>query len=828
MNLRFTRLILLAVFILSGIAANAQLKINEYSASNISTIADNFSEYEDWIELYNPGSSAVNLTGFYLSDSKNNPTKWQFPSGTINPGGYLLIFASGKNQVSGGYIHTDFKLTQTKPEAIVLANASGAIVDSITMKPAQTNHSRGRTTDGASTWSVFLSPTPGAANANAFQEYAARPVMSIAPGFYTGTQTVSITSSSPGTTIYYTTNGNVPTTSSTVYSAPVSVSATQVLRAVAVSSTPGVPPSFIESNSYFINSSHTIDVISIFGDQVPTLLNGNQIDAVTGMEYFDQNGQFKTETIGSTNEHGNDSWAYNQRGIDFICKDQYGYNYALKHQIFPQKSRDKFQRVILKAAANDNYPFASGAHVRDAYVNELSQRGKLSLDERTTRFCIMYVNGQYWGVYDIREKVDDADFTEYYYDQPEDDVQFLKTWGSTWSEYGGAQAQTDWNNLRSYISANSMAVQANYDYVDSVYNVGSLVDYFALNSYTVCSDWLNWNTAWWRGLDPNGDKKKWRYTLWDMDATFGHYVNYTGIPDQSPNADPCNVETLPDPGGQGHTEILNALMANPGFKQFYISRYIDLSNTVFSCTNMQNVLDSMIAVIQPEMQGQVNKWGGTVSGWQGNVQTMKTFIDARCVAMQQGMVDCYSLSGPYNLTFDVQPPGAGQIKVNSITVPSYPWQGTYYGGIDIFLKANANSSYVFDYWEIGPGSTITPSTSDTNTTLTVTASDTIIAHFRRPEDPPSGEVLYVPNAFSPNGDGQNDILYVIGGNLESMELVIYNRWGQVVFQSATRSQGWDGTFNGKALNTDVFAYRLKGRTYDQEEVLLTGNITLIK
>lgn len=828
MNIQITRLIILMALTFTGISANAQLKINEFSASNISTIFDDFSEYEDWIELYNPGSSAINLSGYYLSDNKNNPTKWQFTSGTINPGGYLLVFASGRDQISGGFYHTNFKLTQTKPEEVVLADPSGAIIDSITMKPAQMDHSRGRTTDGASTWSVFTTPTPGASNTNAMQEYAATPVMSVQPGFYTATQTVSITSATPGTTIYYTTNGFVPTTASPIYSGPITVSSTQVVRAIAVSSTPGVPSSFIESNTYFINSPHTIDVISIFGDQVMTLLNGTQVDAVTGFEYFDENGQFKTETLGSSNEHGNDSWAYNQRGIDFIARDQYGYNHVLKHQIFPQKNRNKYQRVIIKAAANDNYPFAGGAHVRDAYVHELSQRGKLSLDERTTRFCIMYANGQYWGVYDIREKVDDADFTEHYYDQPEKDLQFLKTWGATWSEYGGAQAQTDWNSLRSFISSNSMAVQANYDYVDSVYNVGSLVDYFVLNSFIVSMDWLNWNTAWWRGLNPNGDKKKWRYTLWDMDATFGHYVNYTGIPDISPNADPCNVEALPDPGGQGHTEILNALLANPGFEQFYISRYIDLSNTVFNCTNMQNVLDSMIAVIQPEMQAQINKWGGSMGGWQANVQTLKDFIDDRCTAISQGMVDCYTLSGPYTITFDVQPPGAGDIKVNSINVPNYPWQGTYYGGIDIFLKANANGSYVFDYWEIGSGSSITPSVNDTNATLNVTAGDTIVAHFRRPEDPPSGEVLYVPNAFSPNGDGQNDILYVLGGKLEEMELVIYNRWGQIVFQSTDRSQGWDGTFNGKPLNTDVFAYRLKGRTYDQEDVLLTGNITLIK
>ena len=94
----------------------------------------------------------------------------------------------------------------------------------------------------------------------------------------------------------------------------------------------------------------------------------------------------------------------------------------------------------------------------------------------------------------MREKVDDHDFTDYYYDQDKNNIQFLKTWGGTWVEYGGPQAQTDWDNLKNYITTNSMANQANYQTVKSQYNTGSVIDYFLLNSYVVCGDWLNWNT----------------------------------------------------------------------------------------------------------------------------------------------------------------------------------------------------------------------------------------------------------------------------------------------------------------------------------------------
>src|SRR5690606_2981512 len=181
-----------------------------------------------------------------------------------------------------------------------------------------------------------------------------------------------------------------------------------------------------------------------------------------------------------------------------------------------------------------------------------------------------------------------------------------------------------------------MTDQANYDYVKGLYNTGSLIDYFILNSYTVCSDWLNWNTGWWRGRNPDGDKKKWRYILWDMDATFGHYVNFTNIPDQSANADPCDPEALGNPGGQGNVPIWNTLLANEDFFADYINRYSDLSGSYFSCDFMHSHLDSLIGLIEPEMPAHIARWGGNIAEWQQNVQNIHDFIDDRCAVINDG------------------------------------------------------------------------------------------------------------------------------------------------------------------------------------------------
>jgi len=604
--------ILFVIFLLFvGLQSNAQIVINEFSCANTNTIANNFFDYDDWVEIYNTSSSPIDLSGYHISDKVNNPTKWQVP-GSINipANGFIKVYADKRDMINGSDLHTNFKLTQTKNEYIILADPLGSIIDSVQITtPTKENHSRGRTTDGATTWSLFTNPTPGWENINPILDYVTTPIVDPPAGFYTGPINVSITSPDPSTTIYYTTNGSFPDNNDAIYSNPIIINATTVIKAIAYSNLGSnvIPESFIECNTYFIDENHSVPVISISGAQVDNLLNGNQSSPTGYFEYFDENQVLIDEAQGEYNKHGNDSWFYQQRGIDYITRDQFGYNYAISHDIFRAKDRDKYQRLIIKAAANDNYPFENGAHIRDQYVHSLSQVGELRLDERTFEPCVMYVNGLYWGVYDIREKVDDLDFTDYYYDQDEGSVDFIKTWGNTWIEYG---TDTGWTNIRNFILGNDMTIQSNYNHVKSFYNTGSLIDYFILNSYIVCADWLNWNTAWWRGTDPDGDKKKWRYTVWDMDASFGHYINYTGVPNTNANADPCDPESLGNPGGQGHVPIWNTLLNNDEFFANYINRYADLSNTVFSCDFMISHLDSLITLIEPEMQQQIDRWGG--------------------------------------------------------------------------------------------------------------------------------------------------------------------------------------------------------------------------
>lgn len=735
-------LLMICSFMLSAFKLKAQVVINEFSASNLNQYVDNHSDYNDWIELYNTSASSINLGGYYLSDDSVNNTKWQMPATiSITANGYLRFWASGRNEVVGTSYHTNFTLKQTKNnhEFVVLSNAAGVIVDIIEIaQKTKLGHSYGRTTNGGSTWGVFTTPTPNTSNttSTSYTGYADKPDFSLAAGFYPFSVSVAITTSEPNSTIRYTTDGSVPTATSPIYSTAVPIASTKVLKAMTFSSDPAVLPGFVRFQTYFIGVTHTLPVVSIAATQLTDLandVNGN-LEPQGTFEYFNTSGQVTAHTYGEFNRHGQDSWANSQRSLDFISRDEMGYDHSVEEVLFNTSARDNYQRVILRAAGDDNFPAdyspqnAGSAHVRDAFIHNTAIQAGLDLDARRGSKCIVYLNGQYWGVYDLRDNPDDHDNTEYYYGQDKFHLYYIETWGQTWAQYGGNPALAEWSALRTYILTHSMAVPANYQYVTDRLDVNSLVDYVAVNMFTVCSDWLNWNTAWWRGLDSTGTHLKWGYALWDNDATYGHYINYTDIPDTSPVAQPCDPETLngnSDP--EDHIAILLALRQNPGFNQYYITRMLDLWNTTFSCDNLIPKLDSTVALITPEMAQHSTRWSGIYSDWQNNVTQLRNFIIARCAALQTGFMGCYNLTGPYNVTVTADPLTAGTVQFNSLALTNLPWTGTYFGNVNNNLVATPNTNYNFVNWTAAT-QTINPATS-ASASVMLSNSDTIVAHF---------------------------------------------------------------------------------------------------
>ena len=730
---------------------SAQIVVNEYSASNLKQYPDSYEKFEDWIELYNTSSSAVDIGGWYLSDKENKPEKWQFPAGTMIPGnGFVTVWCSGRDESVGNEIHTNFKLTQTKGnEVITLSNPALELQESIPMEITQMAHSRARSEDGTGDWMISTYPSFKSSNNSnpKFPKYSAKPIINLVGGFYNSTLEVSILSAEPNAVIYYTTNGLQPDENATEFTGPITIDETTVLKAIAISNDPDILPGLIDFQTYFINENFTLPVLSVAADELLDLAAGNRdLRPIGTIEYF-EDGEKVTFSYGELNSHGQDSWALPHRSLDWISRDEMGYNSTVKAKLFEYTDRDEFQRVMMRASGDDNYPAINdywhqgSTHIRDEFVHTLVREGDMKCDVRGVRRMIVFLNGNYWGVYGIRERPADHDYTAYYYDQGKYDLQYLSTWGQTWAEYGGDQAFSDWRSLRNFILNNDMSDPNNYETVKDQLNVTSLIDYMITNLNAVASDWLNYNTGWWRGTNPDGDHKKWGYIIWDLDATFDYYINYSGVPNTDPDAVPCDIEDISDFmddffSGQGdvgkHEKIFLKLQEeNDEFRQLYYSRQADLMNGVFSCENMLGTLDRMLAVIEPEMPRQIQRWGGSMNEWEANVEDLKDFIAARCELLDDGISDCYNLTGPYLVTLKTEPDGAGEIDFNTYDIEEFPWSGEYFGNMDNLIKAKAfDDDWEFSHWETANGSVIFPDSESRKASMRITGPDILTAHFR--------------------------------------------------------------------------------------------------
>ncbi|MFN0276178.1 MAG: CotH kinase family protein, partial [Chitinophagales bacterium] len=719
--------------------------------------------------------------------------------------------------------------TKQNPDKIILSDGSGSILDSLTIELTQTHHSRTRTTDGSTTWTICADPTPGESNdgTEQYTSYADRPTFSVSGGFFSGTVSVDITTIEPDAEIRYTTNGNLPTESSPLYTGTLNLNETAVLKARVFSSNPDIYPGLLMFQTFFIDEPvSTLPIVSIAGNDLQTLANGDDdIEPIASIEIFDTAGDSRTRSYGEMNSHGQDSWANDQRSLDWISRDEFGYSRHLKEKFFVTSERDEFQRMIFRAAGDDNYPAAhhsaneGSAHMRDDYVQTIANNDGLVLDVRRSSRCLVYLNGEYWGVYSFREKTDDHDYTEYYYDQGKYDIQYQMTWGNTWSEYGGSQTMEDWDDLHEFIEDEDMSVEENFNYAASQLDFYSLVDYFVANTTPVTTDWLIYNTAVWRGFNPDGGHQKWGYTLWDNDATFGFYINYSGVPNTGTDATPCDIDEY-DPAwfppsffdGEGHVRILNALRENPTFEQFYLSRYADLFNTTYSCENMLFTLDSMMNVIEPEMDRHADRWYGTYEEWHDNFMELREFIEERCEILDVGLSDCYELTGPYNVVFKVEPEEAGYLLVNTLTHYDLPWEGEYFGGMENLLTAYANDpSYFFWYWTSNSG-TFTD-IYDSVSAVSLTAPDTITAHFGlsdftgiQGENVVQANVNVSPTLFT----DAIDVYYHLAQQAD-VSVNLYDMLGEKVIEYLVSNS--DATQGNHKITLDVSAFDLAPGMY---------------
>ncbi|MFL5753722.1 MAG: CotH kinase family protein [Bacteroidia bacterium] len=872
---RSSLLLVLSCFFVLGSRAQSvpQPKFNEYSCANFTTLTDAFGNTPDWIEIYNPSATTtMNLSGYYMSNDKFNLSKWQFPiNTTVPPQGFITVYTSGEDTVvvAAGEYHTSFDLLQTKPQQIIISDYNGVVKDSLTLRRNQKDHSWGKPGNGGAVWKLYSNPTPGASNptgvGTSYIDYKAKPVFSLAPGSYAGSQTLSLTSTQTAVKIKYTTDGSDPATSGTATTGVppingISIASSRVIRAICVDNPtlPAIPTylnSFVETNTYLLppNNNFTFPVVSVSVPDTVLFFAGTTMDAT--FEYFEKSHQFVFETVGFAGKPLDEpTWTNKQKGFDYYAEDECGYSYTNTHQFFDDpmlgaSQRTDFTTLVFKSALEDNFPQGGTGtggnqmpcHLRDAFSQSYSFRKNFNIDGRHYEPIIMMVNGKYWGIYDLHEEFDN-EYTKYYDGQ--DDIMNLQYVSGSYLNTGPLNAwSTDWNNVYNFILTNSMNVPANYAQADSMMDFKSFMDYMIWNTYAVNGNFDQQNMEW-RGTDPTKNKHKWNFGMFNMDNTWGLGNDPGSLGNTSHTSDPCDYQAAyPASSGSttGHPALLVKLMTNDTFKSAFINRWADLLNTSLSCDSLTEHFNYMRAFLTPEMQRHYARWAGSnatatyyysppndsLADWNRNLDEMSKWINQRCNFIDSAITSCYQVKGPFTFCVDIEPASMGTVLFNSLTITG-PYSGEYFGGVYMNAIAVPVTNYYFDHWET-TGFTLVDSLVRQDTITWKYDSISCIKAVFRLKEPYNtiGDPL-VPTGFSPNGDGNNDVLNVYGTrNVTNFEIEIYNRWGQSVFKSNDKTVGWDGKFSGVDAPVGVYAYRFVA-TVDGVDVAKKGNITLIR
>ena len=451
--------------------SDAPVRINEFLAANKSTFADEDGDFSDWIELYNPRATPVAIGGYQLTDGT---TTWTFPAATIGAQGFLVVFASEKDRATMP-MHTNFKV-DADGEYLALRDAGGAIISEFApaFPKQRSGVSYGRGSAGDT--GFMLTPTPGYANGAAFAGFVADTVFGVKRGFFSSPVQVAITCATPSADIRYTFNGTAPTEASALYTAPLNISATTTLRARAFKS--NHVPTNTDTNTYVFLAdvlaqtnattlaagwpagpvnSQTLrygadsPAASLYSaaqktaalSQVPTLSivteQPHLTDAATGiyvngtveglerpasLELINPSGAAGFQIDAGLRIRGGQSrsGSFPKHSFNVFFRGEYGAG-NLDFPLFGADGAQKFDTLSLRCehgyAYADPYPLSVRTEftaMRDVFCRELwAAAGHAST---RSRYYHLFLNGQYWGLYQTQERAQEDFGATYFGGQP--------------------------------------------------------------------------------------------------------------------------------------------------------------------------------------------------------------------------------------------------------------------------------------------------------------------------------------------------------------------------------------------------------------------------
>ena len=681
------------------------LFINEFMASNSKSIADpDYNQYSDWIEIYNGCDTSVNLYGYYITDEFSNKTKWQIDTKIIvRPNSFVGFWADDSSRKN----HTNFKLSANGGE-IGLFSPNEILIDSVTYLKQTTDKSFGRYPDGASEWKIFDFPTPGIKNNGSnYKLPAPSPMFSTKSGFSTNSHIVEIYSELDSSKIYYTINGSIPTENDSLYTHPIEVLQTTVIRAKVFGD--GFSPSKTITNTYFINENSGLPIFSVAtnADNFFSNDSGIYVEGTNGiegncstsprnwnqdwerpisLEFFETDKNLAFKINAGIKINGGCSRLYNQKSLAIFMRSEYGFG-KLTYQLFPYKQIYEFNNFILRSSAQDWYR----TMFRDGMIQTLIKSG-MDIDYQEYRPSIVFINGLYWGIHNIREKLNEH-YLEANHGVDPNNVDIIEISKDVFVNNGD---RVEYDNLINFVSSNDMSLSESYNYIKSVVDIDEYINYQIAEIYSANADWPGSNSKLWRPKTANG---KWRWMIYDMDFGFGGNSQGQYFSNTLELATATNGEDWPNPPWS--TLLLRKLLENDSFKNEFIQRFAVQINTTFNVSRVLNLIDSLQSNIAPEISRHKERWAKSISygEWNDLVEIMREFARQRPDYVSKHIKDKFQLSGMESLNIENTNILGGKIILHTTEIQKNNYSITLFKDIPIKLEAVPMPGYRFAGWQ---------------------------------------------------------------------------------------------------------------------------------
>lgn len=662
----------------------------------------------DISELKNILNNGENVLAIQVHNASSNSSDLTvIPFFTLGYFGSIELDEPVSDYISltSNYSHTNFKLS-SKGETVLLSDSQNNIIDSVTFSVIPSGFSYGRDRSEIQKWGFLSSPTPGFVNSSElFKEKVESEVeFSLLETFLDSEKELILNGSGFDEEIRYTLNSDAPTVNSKLYSSPLTISENIVVRARIFKE--GSVPGKISSKTYIFDEPPTLPVVSVVTDSINLWGNETGIyilgddyeeemphrganywedwEKPAGIEMIDTLGNQLFSANCGIKMFGGWSRAQDQKSLAVFFRNEYGDSEIKNVQLFNSKPIDEFSSFVLRNAGNDH----GFGHMRDGMMTSLVRN--LNTDISAYQPTIMYLNGTYWGIINLREKINE-DYLESNHGVDTDQVDLME-WNGSVIE---GSSEKYWE-LIGFLESTDITLIENYENAQNLIDIENFIDYQLSQIYFNNRDWPGNNIKYWR---PQTEAGKLRWIMFDTDFGFSIYVPTDYELNTLEFALATDGQDWPNPPWS--TFIFRKLLENTTFRNGFINRYADILNTTFRPDFVINHIDSLANNIRPEIQRHWEKWNSPWPGWwEENVQRMRDFASYRVDYTRAHLKQQFELTSDYEVSLSILPSTGGIIKLNTIDISTANWQGRYFEGIPITLTANANIGYKFYSWSI--------------------------------------------------------------------------------------------------------------------------------